>query len=317
MVTLQDIQEARPRIAPHIRRTPLERSRTLSDELGTDLYLKYELFQKTGSFKPRGAVNQLLMAGPEARQRGVVGVSGGNFAQGAAYAGAALGIPTTIVMPEYTPRHYIEATKGYGATVHLVKDMPAAFAAVDDYARAGMVRVHPYDNPNQVAGNGSAGLEIAEDLPQVTDVFLSIGGGGWITGVTTAVKALIPMARIWAVETEKSPTMHEALKAGQPVSIQPASLARTLGAPIVSADALASMQQHMHRLILVSDEEAIEAQQFLLERTKTLAELAAAATLAAARKVQADLGPDRHVLLVLCGGNDSLENMVSYRQARP
>jgi threonine dehydratase len=314
MVTLEDIQAARERIAPFVHRTPIKHSHTLTAEFGCNIYFKYELFQKTGSFKPRGAVNQILMAGPDARTRGVVGFSGGNFAQGAAFAGAALGIPTTIVMPEVTPRHYMEATRAYGAVIHTVPDITQAIPAVEEHVRDGLIPIHPYDNPNQVAGNGTAGLEIAEDVPQATDVVISIGGGGWIYGLTVALKALVPKVRIWAVETEKSPTMHLALEAGHPVTITPQSIARTLGAPIVSADALAMMQKHLHRLILVTDEEAIAAQRFLLERAKVLAELAAAATLAAARKVGGEFGSDRHVVLVLCGGNESLETLASYNK---
>src|SRR5258707_4413666 len=117
MVTLEDIRAARLRIAPYVHRTPLERNETLSREFGSDVYLKLELFQKTGSFKPRGAINQFLMADPAAKSKGIIGFSGGNFAQGMAYAGQVLNIPTTVLMPETTPRHYIEATRGYGTTV--------------------------------------------------------------------------------------------------------------------------------------------------------------------------------------------------------
>jgi len=315
MITLDDVQAAARVTAPYIKRTPLVASKTLSDRLGTNVYLKLELFQKTGSFKPRGAFNQMLQLDPEACERGVVAVSGGNFAQAVAYAGSVLGLKTVICMPEYTPKNYIEATQGYGGTIDIAPDLASAFKSVDAYRDQGMAVLQPYDHPNQMAGNGSLALELIEDVPQVTDVFISIGGGGLITGNTVALKALKPDVRIWGVETEGSPTMNEALKAGKVVQITPKSLAKTLGAPYVSAYALEVMQQQLEELILVSDQEAIDAQRFLLERAKVLPELAASCTLAAARKIKDRFGPDDHVVLVLCGGNESLENMMNYPKA--
>jgi threonine dehydratase len=312
MVTIDDVKAARERIAPYIHRTPLERNETLSREFGSDVYLKLELFQKTGSFKPRGAINQFLMADPSAKTKGIIGFSGGNFAQGMAYAGQVLNIPTTVLMPETTPRHYIEATRGYGTAVETAADIAAVLAEFEKRRAAGMIGVHPYDNPHQVAGNGTASLEIVEDVPNVTDVFFSIGGGGWIYGNTVALKSLIPNVRIWGVETEKANTMSEAFKAGKPVSIIPTSLTKTLGAPIVSADSFSALQQHAHRLMLVTDEEAIAAQRFLLEHAKVLAELAAACTLAAARKVANELGDGKRIVLALCGGNESMDSLAQY-----
>jgi threonine dehydratase len=312
MITLQDVQAARPLIAPYTRRTPLEHSQTLSQLLGTEVYLKLELFQKTGSFKPRGAINQIMALDPAARARGIVGVSGGNFAQGAAYGGAALGLPVTIVMPEFTPRNYIEATQGYGAKIDLMPDLAACFARVEDYREQGFAIVHPYDHPYQAAGNGVAGLEVVEDLPDVTDVFISIGGGGLIYGMGVAIQSQLPQVRIWGVETEGAQTMNEALKAGQVVHIKPTSLARTLGAPYVCADALDYLKGHLHRMVIVSDVEAIAAQRYLLERVKVLTELAAACTLAAAQKVMGEWGENRKVVLMLCGGNESVENIKTY-----
>src|SRR5258706_892084 len=172
MITIEQIRAAAGQIAPYVKRTPLEKSETLSTRLNTNVYLKYELFQKTGSFKPRGAFMQILALDPVARERGAVAVSGGNFAQGAAYAGATLGVKTTICMPSYTPANYIEATKGYGAEVELLPDISAAFAQAEEYARQGRAYLHPFDDANQVAGCGTIGLEIVEDVPNVTDVVI-------------------------------------------------------------------------------------------------------------------------------------------------
>lgn len=313
-ISLQDIEQTRQRIAPYVRRTPLVSNETLTVELGAAVFLKQELFQKTGSFKPRGAFNQILAIPEEQCKNGVVAVSGGNFAQGVAYAGRVLGVRSMICMPATTPQNYIDATRGYGAEIDLAPTIAECFTHAEDYQRQGWNPVHPFDSPWQVMGTGTIGLEIAEDVPDVTDVFISIGGGGLIAGITAGLKYVKPNVRIWGVETEGSDTMGQALKAGHVVTMTPKSLAKTLGAPYVSEYALALMQQHLHQYVLVSDREAFEAEVFLLERAKLLTELAASCTLAAARKVKDQFTPESKIVLVMCGGNVSLENLVEYRR---
>jgi threonine dehydratase len=312
VIVLEDIQQALQLVTPYIKRTPLERSQTLSELLGANTYLKLEVFQKTGSFKPRGAFNQILQLDQGALDRGVVALSGGNFAQGVAYAGNLLGVETVICMPDYTPANYITATKSYGASIKMVPDLDAAFVMVKEYQKRGYSFLHPFDSPYQMAGTGTISIEILEDLPEVTDIFISIGGGGLIAGNLVAMKSLKPDVRVWGVETEGSPTMKAALDAGKVVHITPNSLAKTLGSPYIAEDALSLAQQYLEELILVSDQEAIEDQRFLLERTKVLTELAASCTLSAARRVKDRFSEDRHVVLLLCGGNESLENMIGY-----
>ncbi len=314
MITLDDVKRAQVDIAPYVKRTTLEKSSTLSRELGTNVYLKLELFQRTGSFKPRGAFNQILQLTPEQRQHGVVGVSGGNFAQGMALAAHELDTRAIVCMPSSTPSNYIEATERYGAQVDLSPDFPQVFARADQLKSQGWNLLHPFDNPFQMAGAGTIGLEIVEDLPQVTDLFISIGGGGLITGIAAAITGLRPEARIWGVETEGSDAMGKSLSAGKVVQIVPKSLAKTLGSPYVAKDALALVQKHPEQYILVSDKEAFDAAVFLLERAKLNAELAASCTLAAARRVQARFGKDHHVVLLICGGNCSLENWIHYKE---
>lgn len=312
MIDLADIWAAAERIKPHVRKTPLVHSATLSTQLGTDVYLKLELLQKTGSFKARGAFNQMLLLDAAARQRGVVAVSGGNFAQGAAYAGRELGIPCVICMPQYTPANYIEATRGYGAEVELQPDVPACFARVQALQGEGRTALHAWDNPHQMAGNGVIGIELLEQLPQMTDLIVSVGGGGLLAGLIVAIKAQAPHVRIWGVETEGAQTLGAALQAGEVVQIVPKSLAKTLGAPYVANDALTLARQHLQEYIAVSDEEAIADQRFLLERCKLLTELAAACTLSAARRLRGRFGVGDRVVLLLCGGNESLASMVAY-----
>lgn len=313
MIPLADVQRARAAIAPYVKRTILEKNATLSSQLGTNVHLKLELFQRTGSFKPRGAFNQILRLTPEQRKHGVVGVSGGNFAQGMALAARELNTRAIVCMPASTPRNYIEATQGYGAQVDLSPDFAQVFARADQLKREGWNLLHPFDNPAQMAGAGTIGLEIVEDLPEVTDVFISIGGGGLYTGIAVAIEALKPGVRVWGVETEGSDTMGQALRAGRVVQIVPKSLAKTLGAPYIAEDALATMQKHPDRYVLVSDKEAFDAGVFLLERGKLNTELAASCTLAAARRLQGTFSKEHHVVLLICGGNNSLENWIHCR----
>ena len=314
MITLADVQRAKTDIAPYVKRTMLEKNTTLSNQLGTNIYLKLELFQRTGSFKPRGAFNQILQLTPEQREHGVVGVSGGNFAQGMAYAAGVLGTRAIVCMPETTPRNYIEATEGYGARVQLAPDITQVFGKAEELRREGWNFLHPFDDPFQMAGAGTIGLEILEDLPEVTDVFISIGGGGLYAGIAVAIEAIKPAVRIWGVETEGSETMGQALQAGKAVQIVPKSLAKTLGSPYIADDALTIMQKHSERYVLVSDREAFDAGVFLLERSKLNVELSASCTLAAARRMGEKFSKEHHVVLLMCGGNNSLENWIHYRE---
>jgi threonine dehydratase len=314
MITLSDIQSARDRVTPYVHRTPTVKNTTLSKRLGANVYLKLELFQKTGSFKPRAAFNKMLRLNDDEKSRGAVAVSGGNFAQGVAYAASVLGIQATICMPAYTPRNYLDATRGHGANIDLAPDIQAAFDKVEEYKARGAVPLHPYDDPDIMAGSGSIGLELLEDVPQLTDVIVSVGGGGLMSGVTLALKSLKPEVRVWSVETEKANALAAALEAGQVVRITPTSLARTLGAPYVAADALAVAQQHVARHLLVSDAEAYHAQRFLMERAKIFPELSAACTLAAAEKLKDQFTPESHLALIICGGNVSIDDLVAYKQ---
>lgn len=310
-VTLAQVEAAAPEVAPHVHRTPLAVSRTLSDRLGTRVSLKLEIFQKTGSFKPRGAFCQLLHLTGEERRRGVVGVSGGNYAQGLAYAGRALDVPVRILMPAGTPPHYLSATRGYGAEVEIVPDIAEAFARAEEYARQGRPALHPFDDPWMMAGNGTLGLELVEDAPDASDVFVSIGGGGLMAGVAAAVKGLLPAARVWGVETRGCHAMRLALDAGRPVKMQPSSIAKTLAAPWVSEGTLAAAREWLEEVVVVPDAAAVEALVLILERTKVLTEPAASCTLAAAEAVRDRLG--EHTVLILCGGNASLTDVAAWR----
>ncbi|UCF98885.1 MAG: threonine/serine dehydratase [Spirochaetaceae bacterium] len=313
MIDLQTIRAARDRIAPYVHRTPMQRNHSLSKQLGTNVYLKMELFQKTGSFKPRGAFNKMLGHLDEVRGSGVVAMSGGNFAQGVAYAGRALGVRTRIIMPRNTSQNYLDATAAYGGEVELADSITGAFQLAEQYGQEGWSYFHPFDDRELISGHASIGLELLEDVPQLTDVFISVGGGGLMGGITLALKQLKPEIRVWTVETEGSDTLGQALKAGRLVEITPRSLAKTLGAPIVSEDALAIARRFGHRHVVVSDREAYQSLRLLMERAKVITELAASCTLAAAQRAIGSFSPEDHVALVLCGGNLSLDTLVEYR----
>jgi len=309
---ITDIEKARERIKPFVKRTALEYSQTLSQALGTNVSVKLELFQKTGAFKARGAFNKLLSLSDEEKARGVVAVSGGNHGQAVAYASNVLGIKAVVLMPRTTPHNYVEATLGYGAEVDLQPTIADCFNEKDRYVAEGLIFVHPFEDPLVMAGQGTIGLEILEDLPQTTDIILSIGGGGLAGGVATAVKAVKPEVRIWGVETKGANAMWRALDAGKPVRIEITSIAKTLGADMVSEATLKLAQKHLESVTVVSDAEAVEALQFILERLKILTEPAASCTLAAAKRLKNQFNQDNHVVLIFCGGNLSLNDLCGY-----
>lgn len=310
MIPLAETRAARERVAPYVVETPIVSSKTLSEELGTNLYLKLELFQKTGSFKPRGAMNQLLAY--DNRAAGVVGISGGNFAQGLAYAAGRLGVPCRVVMPETTPVNYLDATRGYGAIVELAPTIAEAFVRYEELVAEGWGPMHPFDDPAMMAGNGTLGLELMDQLPGVTDVVISIGGGGFMAGVTSAIKQVNPSVRVWGVETEGADVMARSLSAGSPQSMTPTSIAKTLGSPYAGEIPFQVARDHLEGVTVVSDREAVTALAFLFERVKLVTEPAAACTLAAARRLQGEFTPDDVVLLVLCGGNLSVADLNRY-----
>jgi threonine dehydratase len=311
-VDLAAIQAARARIGSYVRRTPLTSSETLSRRIGAHVYLKLELFQKTGSFKVRGAFNKAVAAGLKRGDR-VVAVSGGNHAQAVAYVARTLGLRATIFMPVNTPANYLNATREYGAEVVLAANIGEAFEMLVRYEAEGATAIHPFDDPYVIAGQGTLGLEIIEDLPEATDLLVSIGGGGFIGGVAAAVKGVKPGIRVWGVETIGADAMSQAVAVGHPVQL-PAitSIAKTLGAPSVSPATLELTQRFVEKVTVVSDAEAIASMELLLERAKVLAEPAASCTLAAADRLRDQFSARSYVVLVLCGGNIAVSDVCRF-----
>lgn len=313
-VDLSAIEAAAARIAPYVLRTPLLPSRALSELLGSRVSLKYELFQETASFKPRGAFNKLLGLSPEQRERGLVAVSGGNHGKAVAFAAQRLGLQARIIMFQSTAASAVAAARGYGAEVELLSTPAAGFARAAELERAGRTFVHPFADPVVVAGQGTLGLELLADAPDLTDIIASIGGGGMIAGVAAAVKAHRPEVRVWGVETVGADAMTQALAAGKVVQLPAVtSLAATLGAPSASDLTLALVQQHVEQVLLVPDRDAVADLLWLLDNAHVLVEPAAACTLSAARLLRARFGPARHLVIILCGASITLDELAAFR----
>ncbi len=312
MVDLADIQRAAAKVEEYTLRTPQRDSPALSAQLGVKTRLKLEMEQHSGSFKTRGAFHQMLTLGDDALGRGVVAVSGGNFARAVGYCSGVLGVDATVCMPENAPSGSVDATREYGATVELLPDAAAAFERAEEWVAKGRTALHPFDSEAQIAGNGVVALEILEDCPGMTDIIVSIGGGGLIAGIIAGVKALKPSARVWGVEPVKAATMQRSLEAGAIVNITPMSLSKTLGAPFVGQGALELCQAYLEDLILVSDRDMIAAQQRLIQAEGLGPELAAASTLAAAEVIKGRLSPGDELVLLICGCNDSAGDVARY-----
>jgi threonine dehydratase len=301
-------EEARARIAGSVHRTPLVASRTLSERVGAPVYLKCENLQKTGSFKVRGALHRLLRLSDEERARGVATISAGNHAQAVAWAAAAAGVPSVVVMPENASATKVRASREYGAEVILHGDARAAFERVFEVAEErGLTFVHPFDDEEVVAGHGSCGLEIVEDLPDVGTVLVPVGGGGLSSAIATAVTALKPGVAVWGVEPEGAPSMHRSFEAGHAVHLDSVStVADGLAPPMAGVLNFELLSAHARGIVLVEDAEIVDALKLLLERTKLLVEPSGAAGLAALLAGRVPLEPSQPVVVVLSGGNVDL-----------
>lgn len=303
MVTLDDVRAAATRISGAVERTPMLHSRTLSKLTGAEVWLKFENLQFTASFKERGALNRLLALTAAERNRGVIAMSAGNHAQGVAFHAARLGIRTVIVMPSGTPNSKVSATKVHGAEVVLEGDTlaDAALHARARQARDGLTFIHPYDDPAIIAGQGTVALEMLEQSPGLDALLVPVGGGGLISGMACAAKALKPAIEVWGVESKTYCAMHQKL-AGLSVEVGGDTIAEGLAVGDVGELTLA-MTRELANGILVVEEEAIErAIVALVEIEKTVAEGAGAAGLAALLEYP-DRFAGRQVGIPLCGGN--------------
>jgi len=312
MFTLADVRAAAARIAGRVHRTPLLSAASLGRRVGVSVYLKCESLQKTGSFKARGALNKVLSLGEPERAQGIVTVSAGNHAQAVAWAAASVGAPSVVVMPSDAPRAKIDAVRGYGAEIIFHDDRDTLFVKLAEVRDArGLTFVHPFDDPVVLAGAGTAGLEILEDLADVDVVIVPVGGGGLLGGVATAVKALRPAARIVAVELAAGPGMAPALAAGKPIPVpRPAgTLADGMTPPFVGAIPLDIVRTHGVELATVTEDEIMVAMRELAFRAKLVTEGSGAAATAALLSGRIALRPDARVAVLVSGGNVDPERL--------
>ena len=308
--TLDDVERAARQLGDRLHRTPLLTSRTLAESVGVPVLLKAELFQKTGSFKPRGVFTRLDLLSAEERRNGVISISAGNHAQALAYASAREGIDCLVVMWAAASPFKVAAARGYGAQVDLEASGPdEAFVRLAELReQTGRTLVHPFDDPHVIAGQGTVGLEILEGAPEADVVVVPVGGGGLVAGVAAAVKGRRPDARVVAVEPEGSAVLHDSLAAGRPVRVEHGrSLADGLVCPIVGEHCFAVASALVDESVTVTEDELRAGFRFLYERAKLAAEPAGAATTAALLAGKLDLGGAGAVALVVSGGNVSPE----------
>ena len=299
------ITEAADRLKKRVRRTELIHSHHFSEKLGFPLYFKCENLQRTGSFKIRGALNFMTAQPREALASGVITASAGNHAQGVAFSADLLGVQATVFMPESTPPQKVFATKDYGAEVVLAgRNFDEAYAAaLKVREETGALFVHPFDDPLVMAGQGTIGLELLADLPDLANVLVPIGGGGLISGIAAAIKETRPHVRIIGVESAAAPSMHYSLKRGE-ISEPPlaVSLADGIAVKRVGKNTFPIVRELVDEVVLVEEEEIAQAIVALLERTKLLVEGAGAVTLAALLNGRVENLSGKTVCL-LSGGN--------------
>lgn len=310
MLTAADIRVAATRIAGVVHRTPMLRSTSLGEMLGgIDLRLKAELFQRTGSFKPRGVANKLLGLSDEEKERGFVAISRGNHAQALAYAASAIGTHATIVMAADAVQSKVDATRAYGGEVVLTEgDIWELCQQL--MAERQLTLVHPFDDEAVMAGQGTVGLEIVDDVPDVETVVVPIGGGGLISGIAVAVRDALPGARIIGVEAAASDAMRQALAVGASVPIgNRKTIADGINAPYAGERCLEVVQRYVDEIVTVEEDEIVAGLRILMERSKLVAEPAAATPVAALLAGRIRTRGTERIVCVVSGGNVDLPTL--------
>jgi threonine dehydratase len=304
MISRDDVLAARAAIDGRVHRTPTLTSASLEREVGVPVYLKAELFQRTGSFKPRGVLNKLASLSDAEKARGVIGISAGNHAQALAYAAALEGVDAVVVMWQGVSEPKLEATRNYGATVDLAASDPGgAFDRLAELLEeTGRTLVHPFDDPLVIAGQGTVGLELAEDAPTADVVIVPVGGGGLVAGIALGVDA-----RVIAVEPEGAAALREGLAAGRPVTVTPQSIADGLNAPFAGENCVEICARREVESTLVAEEEIEAGFRFLYGRAKLACEPAGAAGVAALIAGKVPLEHAKAVAVVVSGGNVSTD----------
>jgi len=314
MLSLEDVEAARERVAATARDTPLEYSNTFSSMAGADVHLKLENFQRTGSFKIRGATNRITTLSDEQQAAGVVTASAGNHAQGVALAASRLDVDSVVVMPEYAPISKIKATEAYGAEVvlHGTDYSQAAERAHEIEREDGRTYVHAFDDEHVMAGQGTIGLEIVEQCPDVDTVVVAVGGGGLISGIATVIEAQRPDVRIVGVQAEGAASLARSLEKGEIYEREAVdTMADGIATRRVGERTFEVIQERVDEVVSVSDPEIAMAVLHLLERSKTLVEGAGAVPLAAILQERFEFEEDETVVACLSGGNIDLNTLTT------
>lgn len=308
----EDFERARERVAPHVHRTPMLSSRTLCEATGFDVRLKAELFQKGGSYKVRGPTNLIAQLTDEQRARGVICSSAGNHSQGVAIAARRHGVKAVVCMAENATPSKVAATEGYGAEVVLHGTIwdEANEKALELVEERGLTYIHPFDDPRLIAGQGTVGLEIVEDFPEVDVVVVPIGGGGLISGIAMAVKSIRPGVRVVGVESSGAPAMKLSVEAGRVVTLdEVACVIDGLRVKRVGTNTHSVVSRFVDEIVTLPDARIFDAVLWIMSRAKLVAEGAAAAPVGALLEGLVEAPPGARVAAVLSGGNLDVEQL--------
>jgi threonine dehydratase len=318
LIAKREFETAVQRIRAHLAPTPLIRAQHFSRELGTNVFFKLEMLQPTHSFKVRGAFNALTQLTDKQKKRGIVTASGGNHGLAIAYAAATLGIPATVYLPESATETKLAAIRGFGPemVVHGSAWDDANALAMKVAGESGRAYIHPFDNPRVMAGQGTIVTELLAQLPEPDLIVTSIGGGGLISGILSAIQHYSPSTRVFGVETEGADSMYQSRKAGKIVELQAiTSIAETLGARKTEKTQFEIVMQYVTDLVTVSDNAAIRALIAILQEEKLLSEPAASCSVAALMEGKIPVKPGEKVVVVLCGANVAHEKVHEWESA--
>jgi len=310
---LDKFHQALDRIKPYINKTPIISSTSLNKMFGLDIYFKLELMQKTGSFKARGAINKVLQLSDNERRKGVVAISAGNHAQATSWACSQFDIKSKIVMPHTASKSKIEATRSYGGEVILTKEnmMDKCKSIIDE---EGLTSVHPFDDIDIILGQGTTSLEVIDKIKDLDYAFISIGGGGLISGMASVLKQLNPRIKVIGIEPINSNVMTKSIRQNKPElfdTLNNKTIADTLAAPFAGKFTFEYVKEYVDDIINVSEEEMIESLRMIIERLKIVPEPAASACFVPILHNKIKVCPNSKCLVVVCGGNIDLKNIKS------
>lgn len=316
LISLQEIEQASERIAPYVQQTPLIRSDYFSKRLNANVFFKLEMLQPTHSFKVRGATNAILSLTDDQRQNGVITASGGNHGLGVTFAASLVDIPAYIYLPTTTPPSKVETLKQLGATTVLHGEAwdEANQLALQVAAENNIAYIHPFDNPNVMAGQATIATELLEQMPEIDMLVTSIGGGGLISGIASAIHHKSPDTRVIGVETIGADSMAQSLANGKIITLDAiTSIANTLGAKSTAKRNFDIVQAYVARVVTVTDKQAVESLLDLLDHEKLLTEPATSCSVSALLNGKIDYTEGDNIVVIICGANATLQDVQKWK----